>query len=46
MDRADFDHDTLGDAQGKLYATMLEPLGGDRVRLSVVPTTIDNNEER
>lgn len=38
---ADFAPEALGDAEGRLYGLVMEPLdGGARVRISVAPTTM------
>jgi hypothetical protein len=41
LDATDLAPDALGNAEGVLYRIALEPLPGQRVRLSVVPTAAD-----
>ena len=45
LDATDLAPDAMGDAKGVLYRMALGPLPGQRLRLSVVPTAADTQQQ-
>jgi hypothetical protein len=45
LDATDLAPDAMGDAEGVLYRMALDPLPGQRLRLSVVPTAADTQQQ-